>query len=387
MALKILQLHKRASYEFKNIQDKYSYSLENDCYAIADGTTQSLYSEIWAQMLTTAFIENPVFKPQKLIPVFKGLAENFKHNDFKFSENPAKAALEREKLKNGATATFLAIKITGNNIEVISCGDSNLFILRDGKIYEAFPFNNIKTLDANGYFLNTEKLLQDTVDESFFQAKVIPIEPTDQIFLATDALSRFLLNNPDKFQELDKQNHFDSFHQFCLNYWEKKLLQEDDITLLSVSNFASKETLEISPPTDFSFPKEEEPEFIPTPLIPKTNPVKEIDMQTLNYILDELSRLRRKSDFQTKLLIIGLVLMVNILFISLLFIKQSKLSDEITTLKQEQIIIQNQLNEHLVKMHNIHLKDSITQHDSEGINEKNTADSNNSANMDSNTHK
>ena len=98
MALKILQLHKRAAYKYNYIQDKYAYSQENRCYAIADGATQSFNSELWAYLITQRFIANPAFEPDTLIGLFKNCAEEFSNQKYEFNPNPAIASLERDKL-------------------------------------------------------------------------------------------------------------------------------------------------------------------------------------------------------------------------------------------------------------------------------------------------
>ena len=55
MDIKVLQLHKRVSYEFKHIQDKYALDSDTKIFALADGTTQSFNSEIWAEIITKEF--------------------------------------------------------------------------------------------------------------------------------------------------------------------------------------------------------------------------------------------------------------------------------------------------------------------------------------------
>ena len=67
MGITVLQLHKRASYEFKHIQDKYAINSNKKTFALADGTTQSFNSEIWAELITKGFVANPIFNSNELI--------------------------------------------------------------------------------------------------------------------------------------------------------------------------------------------------------------------------------------------------------------------------------------------------------------------------------
>ena len=61
MSVKAFQLHKRDSYQFKHIQDKYSLHPSTGTFAIADGTTQSFKSAIWADLLVKSFTNDPKF--------------------------------------------------------------------------------------------------------------------------------------------------------------------------------------------------------------------------------------------------------------------------------------------------------------------------------------
>jgi len=97
MEIKALQLHKKASIEYKHIQDKYNVSTSNKCIALSDGTTQSFKSELWASMLVDSFVNNPLFEIDLLKEEFKSLASTFKNTDFEFSSNFAKASLEKAK--------------------------------------------------------------------------------------------------------------------------------------------------------------------------------------------------------------------------------------------------------------------------------------------------
>ena len=40
-------------------QDNFSYNEAKNCFAIADGATQSFYSSIWSKLLVDYFCENP----------------------------------------------------------------------------------------------------------------------------------------------------------------------------------------------------------------------------------------------------------------------------------------------------------------------------------------
>jgi hypothetical protein len=321
MQVTVLQLHKRASYTYNNIQDKYSINEERNAFALADGTTQSFKSERWAELLTKKFVDFPTFDPEILIKGFIQCAHSYKSYPFEYSSNPAKASLEKTKLEKGGTSTFMGLQFTSlSSFKVISCGDSNLFIINNNSL-KCFPYSQPDSLDRNTSFINTEDLLNKKVDESSFISETFEFDNLSICILATDALSRLLLNNREIINEVLKINDFSLLTEFCFKYWHTNELQEDDITAIIVKPSKNFYFNLICPSTDFSFPKEDEVEFFPTDSKNINETIEHNDMQLndLNNKIDKVSHdyknISRKQDF-----ILGLLLLILFLIImSLLF--------------------------------------------------------------------
>lgn len=325
MSIKVLQLHKRAAYEFKFIQDRYSYNLEKKTFALADGTTQSFNSELWAQIITKTFCLNPIFNSKELIEAFKRQVQDYKNAKYKLSSNPAKASLERAKQIKGGTATFIGLQFKElNKIELISCGDTNCFLVNEKNETNPFPYTDIDSLDANNYFINTEILLADEVDDSFFKHQTVEFSKKDTLIIATDALSRLFLTKPSTVFEILKINSFQDFLNFCLKYWENKELQEDDISVIIIPVNDMEEVKVIEPPVNFSFPKEEEVEFV-LPSLNTLNQGKHSNMdineirKQFSGVANDFHSVKRKQHIHKYLLFLILVLLVvNILLTFLL---------------------------------------------------------------------
>lgn len=340
--VKIFQLHKRASYEFKYIQDKYALNDTHTCFALADGTTQSFNSERWAEIITSEFVKKPVFSEEEIIHCFTECVELYKKTPYQFSTNAAKATLERAKMKTGGTATFVGMQsIENNQFQIISCGDTNVFRIKEDCI-EAFPYSSVDDLDANNHFINTEKLVEQKVDASFFQKKTISVYPTDVLIIATDALSRLFLKDNTTINEFLQINHFEQLHQFCLKYWEdKKQLEEDDISAIVIFPNANIQKQIIIPPTNFSFPKEKEVEFIPTSLqtkkIENTLDMQEI-RQNFNAVANDFNLVKKQLRFHQILnfSILGILLVMILSFMMLNPIdKLDKLEKKIENLESQ----------------------------------------------------
>ncbi|MBK7763306.1 MAG: hypothetical protein IPI46_08015 [Bacteroidetes bacterium] len=317
--IKLLQLHKRSSYEFKYIQDKCAINSETKTFALADGATQSFNSELWAEIITKGFVTNPTFNVNELISYFEKQVVEYKNTKFEFSSNPAKASLEKSKQNQGATATFIGLHFTTDNkIELISCGDTNLFLLNTKNEVTAFPFTNVDNLDANIHFINTEQLIQNKIDETFFKTKSIEYNSDDKIIIATDALSRLILKKPSVLSEILKIEDFNQLNDFCLKYWDSKELQEDDISAIIIPVQNNGMVKIIHPPTDFSFPKEKEVEFIPTSLQQRNYSIMEMNdiRNQFNGVAQDFNQVKKKLKLHEMLLLVAISLLIaNILLV------------------------------------------------------------------------
>lgn len=322
MSITILQLHKRDSYEYKFIQDKYAVNPKERVFALADGTTQSFKSEIWAELIVGRFVDNPTFVPKELISSFSKCVEQYNDVNFEFSTNLAKASLEKAKQAKGGTATFIGLQFFDDKkVNVISCGDSNLFIYNSKNQIRSFPYSDIESLDNNNNFLNSVHLSKGDVVGEFFNHKIIEVKAGDNLILATDALSRLIIQKPEVINELILLSNFESFHEFCLKYWESKELQEDDISAIVINIESSNPLRIIHPSNNFSFPKAKEEEFKPAPVSQRTS-TKFTDMQMqeirnqFNGIANDFFEVKKK----LKLLIVLFFSTVSLLVLCILFL-------------------------------------------------------------------
>ena len=264
MNCKVLQIQKRDSVKPEEIQDRYSIHFENKVFALSDGTTQSFKSEIWSEMITDSFAKSPHFSPKEWVKHLKLSAQKFKDLRFTYSSNFAIKSLEKEKEKNGASATFLGIKINEDyTVDVISCGDSVLFHIQSGEksSIRSFPFDAIEVMESETRFANTEDLLSDKVDDSFFHTVTLECAEKDTVILASDALGRLLLSNPDEISRLLEIDSFEGLKNFCLERWQVNRLEEDDISALIVPIGDISHIKEIVPQESFRWPQRKRPEI------------------------------------------------------------------------------------------------------------------------------
>ncbi|WP_234109956.1 hypothetical protein [Chryseobacterium sp. R2A-55] len=256
MKIRVFQIQKKASETFAEIQDKYLINPALRTVALCDGATQGFRSEIWAEMLVQAFTTSPNFKKNDLIEFFTTKAEEFDDIRFEFNENFAVKAIEKKKRELGSFSTFMGVQIDGIKVQFISSGDVCSFVVKNGKIFSSYPFTSVEQLDADQGFLGTKKLIRNEISEDTFYEKNVEIQRDCKLLLVTDAIARYILRTKD-IEILNVQN-FADFKNYILNIWEDRLLEDDDISLIEVSEFDNADFVieEILPPEDFSFPKE-----------------------------------------------------------------------------------------------------------------------------------
>ena len=322
MTIKVLQLHKRASIEYKFIQDRYSIDSSNSVIALADGSTQSFKSEIWANLITSKFAKNPSFTQEDFSSQLQLAANELQTIPHPLSSNPAIASLEKAKKQKGSTATFLGVQILSQKgFRTIFCGDTNLFQIHQDNTITAFPFTDVENLDRNSKFINTEDLLNGKFDESSLIDKEFSWEPNDKVVLCTDALSRLILKEPSVLTEILNIQSFEEFLSFCNDKWNNRVLEEDDISAIIISNNDGASLTTLVPPSNFSFPKAETPEFTPTPLSNNQDP-NNISAMQISQIMNQFqgvakdfNQIRQKLKFHQLLLFATIFLLIfNIAF-------------------------------------------------------------------------
>jgi serine/threonine protein phosphatase PrpC len=339
MKIKVFHTHKKSSLTYNYVQDKYQINPENKSIAIADGTTQSFRSEFWSDLLVTEFCKNPVFEPDLFLNFSKCLAEKIQLSSPKFSDNKAIASLERIKFGLGSSSTFLAVKFkNANTLEVISVGDCNLFIVKKNGNVSSFPFDSIDTLNSNKSFLNTKNLLKEEPENIDITKTELNFENGDKLFLCTDAISRLFLTDKNWIEEIVSSDTFDHFIEKIENLWNNNTLEEDDITILYLSDLIQNSN-KIIPPEGFSFP--EPPSLPPLNFLPDQFDdtgiliFSDMDIKTIMHnfscIENDFSELKKKQKFHEILLISIVGLLSLILLILVLKFYPSEENDTETT--------------------------------------------------------
>ncbi|MDJ0562402.1 MAG: PP2C family serine/threonine-protein phosphatase [Microcystis sp. M49629_WE12] len=226
-------------------QDNFSYNEAKNCFAIADGATQSFYSSIWSKLLVDYFCENPQIDKnnwqewleliqQKWLEEVKAELEKAKSgNNFAWIE--IYNGLERSK---SATSTFIGLQFIENQAKISIVGDSCLFI---------FQGNQIKTylLKKSTDFNNQPEYFGSRSKNNDHEPKFLDIElkykqHSDKLYfvLATDALAEYIFKYTEQQRDIlttlltiNSEQEFENFVKSARHNGTIKM-KNDDVTLM-----------------------------------------------------------------------------------------------------------------------------------------------------------
>ncbi|MBC1191930.1 PP2C family serine/threonine-protein phosphatase [Microcystis aeruginosa CS-558/01A06] len=224
-------------------QDNFSYNEAKNCFAIADGATQSFYSSIWSKLLVNYFCENPQIDKnnwqewleliqQKWLEEVKAELEKAKSgNNFAWIE--IYNGLERSK---SATSTFIGLQFIENQAKISIVGDSCLFIFQGNQLIQTHLLK--KSTDFNNqpeYFGSRSK--NNDHEPKFLDIELKYKQHSDKLYfvLATDALAEYILKYTEQQRDiLTTLLTIQEFENFVKSARQDDTIKmkNDDVTLM-----------------------------------------------------------------------------------------------------------------------------------------------------------
>ena len=192
-------------------QDNFSYNEAKNCFAIADGATQSFYSSIWSKLLVDYFCENPQIDKnnwqewleliqQKWLEEVRAELEKAKSgNNFAWIE--IYNGLERSK---SATSTFIGLQFIENQAKISIVGDSCLFIFQGNQLIQTYLLKKSTNFnDRPGYFGSRSKN-NDDYEPEFLDIELKYKQHSDKLYfvLATDALAEYIFKYTEQQRDI-----------------------------------------------------------------------------------------------------------------------------------------------------------------------------------------
>jgi serine/threonine protein phosphatase PrpC len=228
-------------------QDNFSYNEAKNCFAIADGATQSFYSSIWSKLLVDYFCENPQIDKnnwqewleliqQKWLEEVRAELEKAKSgNNFAWIE--IYNGLERSK---SATSTFIGLQFIENQAKISIVGDSCLFIFQGNQLIQTYLLKKSTNFnDRPGYFGSRSKN-NDDYEPEFLDIELKYKQHSDKLYfvLATDALAEYIFKYTEQQRDIlttlltiNSEQEFENFVKSARHDGTIKM-KNDDVTLM-----------------------------------------------------------------------------------------------------------------------------------------------------------
>lgn len=228
-------------------QDNFSCNEAKNCFAIADGATQSFYSSIWSKLLVDYFCENPQIDKnnwqewleliqQKWLEEVRAELEKAKSgNNFAWIE--IYNGLERSK---SATSTFIGLQFIENQAKISIVGDSCLFIFQGNQLIQTYLLKKSTNFnDRPGYFGSRSKN-NDDYEPEFLDIELKYKQHSDKLYfvLATDALAEYIFKYTEQQRDIlttlltiNSEQEFENFVKSARHNGTIKM-KNDDVTLM-----------------------------------------------------------------------------------------------------------------------------------------------------------
>lgn len=224
----------------EDCQDAFRVNEKDSRYAIADGATLSFFPKRWAKLLVKHFCSRPDWSPtqEKLVPIqeewYKQVEERVKAKDVFYLTNSFRS-------KEPAVSTFIGLEIekVERRWKLTIIGDSCLFHQSESR-FESYLIKRSEdfTSSPEGF---ASYAAGNHHEPEFIEGE---FHSGDRFILATDALSKWILEHQEADRLEDAFNQFEQikkdelpFEQFVeqARASEDIRLVNDDVTLMLIS--------------------------------------------------------------------------------------------------------------------------------------------------------
>ncbi len=237
------QLHRpKTGYRESEYEDAYALDPDSGVFAVTDGATESSFSNVWAKVLVNTFVENPPLFSENDRQVVKNLIDRARKDWYSQIDWTSLPWFQKNKAILGSYSTFLGLQIDTSQpqkrFRCITVGDSCLFHL-SGQKMESFPFSDYRDLNytprllwsGHGYPIG----LQKDVDVPGIEVKYGKLKDGDTLVLATDAISKWMLQHKSEKPWQTVLENEDNWDSFAGDLIADGKMKNDDLTIIFIS--------------------------------------------------------------------------------------------------------------------------------------------------------
>ncbi len=221
-------------------EDSFSLGDATFAFAVSDGASDGIYSDVWARILTESYCRDnseswSIDDFSEWVSSCRRIEWQDWHQRLEATDLPWFA---REKLRNGSFATFAGLRFApdlSGAWEACLYGDACLFVVRNDALLFSFP------LASSDDFNNSPPLLATLREPSPEHVRLErdQAEAGDNFYLVTDALAQWFLAEHERGDKpwiafntgvLTDED----LASFVTESRGHKLLRNDDVTLVSI---------------------------------------------------------------------------------------------------------------------------------------------------------
>lgn len=242
MKIKAFITHKKAE-KYSDCQDSFAVNSENKTIAVSDGISQTIFSGVWSEILTNAFVEDPwgidaaiPFRKQYLSDCWYKRVEERKQA-LRDKGNEMNLYMLERMLSDGKTAgaTFLGIQFNGQKWDGIVLGDTCLIEIKDGSVKEIHTSQKSETFDNMPDFYDSDEKKDGRGAEKRISGE---LSPNETLFLVSDPFSDFFSEHKDeapKFvKELLNVSSHEEYESLVERWRDEHHMHNDDSTVVIV---------------------------------------------------------------------------------------------------------------------------------------------------------
>lgn len=183
----------------EEFEDAYAYGPRSTRFArsnrlriaLADGASESAFSQYWAKLLADDYVAKPYVKPETMLRRAKSLALAWD----KRVRRPDLPWYVAERIRVGAFSTLLGLDVRKRRFhwKAISLGDTCLFQIRNDQLRLAWPLKKKEDFSNSPILLSTNNDALENVSKKVLVSEG-DVGSNDIFILATDALSAWFLD-------------------------------------------------------------------------------------------------------------------------------------------------------------------------------------------------
>lgn len=230
--LRVLHAFSVAKREDAPNEDRWCVAADGATCAISDGASISFDSAPWAEVLTCRFVDDQTVSRAWLETAARTYSAAYDRESMLWMQQ---AAYDR-----GSFATLLGVTCgsDGSNVRAFAFGDSLLAFVDDGKVVRTIPYLAPEEFELTPQLFSTsmfenrviaEEALSDCWHDLNVSAHSAPV-----FLLLTDAIGRWLLDDPSRVSLLLGIEDAVSFSDFVETERLEGRLKRDDTTMVVI---------------------------------------------------------------------------------------------------------------------------------------------------------